>query len=224
MNRRALVVLTVLAAFVAACAALLVTRSAGSPASGPRSTLTSSPAPTDSAGSVARPVVETGTVTVSGTPLAPFDPTAKADPAVGVTAPLVSGVAFDGTAVGPVAGHATLWVFFAHWCPHCNVELPRLREWFDRGDVPAGLDVIGVSSAANAQRPNYPPSRWLDGQMHWPWPVIVDSEKLDALRAFGVGSFPTVVVVGADGTVKGRIAGEVALDALDTFVRAALRS
>ena len=30
-------------------------------------------------------------------------------------------------------------VFLAHWCPHCNAEIPVLNEWRDSGEIPDGL-------------------------------------------------------------------------------------
>jgi len=38
-------------------------------------------------------------------------------------------------------------VFLAHWCPHCNREIPELNAWRDSGEVPADLQVVAVTTA-----------------------------------------------------------------------------
>ena len=41
-------------------------------------------------------------------------------------------------------------VVMAHWCPHCNEEVPSSSQWEQSGKVPEGLDVVGVSTAVDA--------------------------------------------------------------------------
>ena len=95
-------------------------------------------------------------------------------------------------------------VFLAHWCPHCNAEVPRLVAWNNSGSVPDGLRVIGVSTAVAADRPNYPPSQWVVDKQ-WPFEVMADSTEMNAAAAYGVDGFPFFVVVGADGKVAPRM-------------------
>ena len=92
-------------------------------------------------------------------------------------------------------------VFLAHWCPHCNREVPRLVAWQADGMVPEGLDVIGVSTGSPRARTNYPPSAWL-AELDWQWPVLADSTDHQAAAAYGLPGFPYFVIIGADGTVK----------------------
>ena len=112
-------------------------------------------------------------------------------------------------------------VFLAHWCPHCNAEIPRLIEWQQSGAVPSDLRVIGVSTGVASDRPNYPPSDWVVAKQ-WPWPVMADSEGQDAAIAYGVSGYPFFAIVGADGTIKVRASGEVEIDALNQIVTDAL--
>ncbi len=112
-------------------------------------------------------------------------------------------------------------VFLAHWCPHCNREVPVLLSWAKAGGVPADLDVIGVSTGVSAQRDNYPPSKWLAGK-GWTWPVMADSAASDAAIAYGLGAYPTFVIVGTDGKVKVRSSGELPVADLDALVRQAV--
>jgi thiol-disulfide isomerase/thioredoxin len=167
---------------------------------------------------------ETQPVTFDGTAL-PAPPQSGADNAViGLTAPTLHGFHFDGTPIDITpGGRPKMVVFLAHWCPHCNNEIPVLQSWAAAGGVPANLDIIGVSTAASAQRDNYPPSKWIVAK-NWTWPVMADSAANDAERAYGVAGFPTFVIVGADGKVKARSSGELPLADLEALVKQALAS
>ena len=147
------------------------------------------------------------------------------DSTIGLTAPTLNGYAFDGSnlSVTPGDGKPYMLVFLAHWCPHCNREIPRLIEWQASGAIPADLQIIGVSTAVASDRPNYPPSQWLVAK-GWPWPVMVDSEAMDAAEAYGVSGYPFFALVGADGKVKVRGSGELEIDQLNQIVDAVLTS
>jgi len=137
----------------------------------------------------------------------------------------LNGYAFDGSnlSVTPGDGNPYMVVFLAHWCPHCNDEVPRLIEWKESGAVPADLQVIAVSTGVASDRPNYPPSQWVVNKA-WPWPVMADSKAMDAARAYGVSGYPFFVIVGADGKVKARASGELGTDRINQIVTAALAS
>lgn len=141
------------------------------------------------------------------------------DPAIGQPAPTLSGFTFDGTpvVVDPSKGPVML-VFLAHWCPHCNREVPALNEWRDSGGVPDGLQVIAVTTAVRADAEHYPPSRWITEEMRWTGPVLADSPDNEAAAAFGVSGFPFSVIVGQDGTVLGRSSGEMGREGIERFV------
>ena len=145
------------------------------------------------------------------------------DPMLGQVAPTLNGATFDGSGVSvtPGDGQAYMVVFLAHWCPHCNREVPRLIEWQASGAVPSELQVVGVSTAVASDRPNYPPSQWVV-EKGWTWPILADSSSREAAEAYGVSGFPFFVIVGADGTVKARVSGEVEIPALTQIVSDAL--
>ncbi len=167
-------------------------------------------------------VQENGPIAVEGTSLAVFDSTIP-DDTVGTPAPVISGEDFDGSAVtlGGPSDNATMIVFLAHWCPHCNDEIPELISLNDAGSIPAGLDVIGVSTAVDAQAPNFPPSQWVVDK-EWPWATMADDEELTAIAAMGGSSFPFTVILDADGNVLARKGGQAsAAETLD-FINAAL--
>ncbi len=166
-------------------------------------------------------MAEAWPVTIGGTPLAPLQ-TGVDDPAVGTPAPTISGYSFDGTpvVVDPSKGPVML-VFLAHWCPHCNREIPELNAWRDSGEVPADLQVVAVTTAVEPTRDNYPPSAWIE-EMDWTWPVLADSETFDAAQAFGVSGFPFGVIIGTDGNVLLRWSGEMGQDGIASMVASAL--
>ncbi len=161
-------------------------------------------------------------VEVVGSALAPFA-TANGDPAVGQVAPTLNGLSFDGTpiSVTPGDGRNYMVVFLAHWCPHCNAEIPQLIKWKESGSVPEGLEVIGISTSVASDRPNYPPSAWTLAA-GWPWSIMADSAGMDAATAYGVTGFPFFTVIGEDGTVKVRASGQVEAEVLDQILAAAL--
>jgi len=162
-----------------------------------------------------------GTVTVEGEPLPEYE--GEPDPAVGMTPPTLIGQSYDGTPleIVPGEGGPMMVVFLAHWCPHCNAEVPVLLEWRDSGDIPEELQIFGVSTAVTDTRPNFPPSEWL-ADAGWDWPTLADDEQITAFQAFGGPSFPYFVVIGADGTVKARNRGELPIEALNELVETAL--
>ncbi len=158
-------------------------------------------------------------VTVDGTPLPLFE-SPDDDPAVGATPPTLTGQDFDGeqVVIGPGEASPTLVVFLAHWCPHCNAEVPRLIELHDDGRIPENLRVVAVSTGVAPDRPNVPPSEWLV-DMGWPDEVMADGSDFArgvfvGADAYGLSSFPYTVMIGSDGTVVDRWAGESGVDEL----------
>jgi len=171
-------------------------------------------------------------VTVTGDALDVYQgpyPSQQEDPSFGVAAPILAGknfqgdaVTIDGTANGP-----TMVVFLAHWCPHCNAEVPRLLDWKNSGGVPQDLDVVGVATAVSSQKPFYPPAEWFETK-GWSWPVLVDEKANDdggagkAALAFGASAWPYFVILGSDGTVLARGSGELSVDEIQSIVDAAM--
>lgn len=159
---------------------------------------------------------EQATVEVIGEPL-PSYPQVSAvvappedDPAVGMTPPTLKGQSFDGSPVTiePGDGAPKLVMFVAHWCPHCQKEVPLVQEWIDAGLVPDGVELFAVSTAVAADRPNYPPSEWIAG-VGWEPPVLLDNPDQAAASAYGLGGYPFFVLIGADGKVVQRGSGEI---------------
>ena len=158
-------------------------------------------------------------LTATGTNLPGFE-SSNRDPAVGLTAPTIDTVDFAGNPVqvGGATGSPYALVFLAHWCPHCQAEVPRLVE-LAKGAQIAGVDVIGVPTGTTDEAPNYPPSSWLADE-NWPFPVALDTAKAKAAQAYGLTGYPYFVFVDAQGKVAGRTSGEIEPDQLEAIFQA----
>lgn len=139
--------------------------------------------------------------------------------ASGLATPTVVGEDFDGNQVSiDNNGRAKAIVFLAHWCPHCQAEVPRVQQWLDETGGVDGVDMYSVTTAVSTTRTNYPPSSWLEDE-GWTVPVIRDDGGNTVLRAFGDGGFPFWVFTNSDGTVALRVAGEVPIQELEAFLQ-----
>jgi len=158
---------------------------------------------------------EVGPVEVQGDSLPVHDASVSPDPAVGMTAPIVIGQDFDGNTVRIDAAKdgTTLAIFLAHWCPHCNREVPRINELRDAGAFPDDLNIVGVSTGISPDRPNWPPSEWFK-DMDWTYPVIADGVDMQkqnfiAADAYGLDGFPFLTLIDSNGKVLARTSGEM---------------
>ena len=155
----------------------------------------------------------TAAVEVTGQALPPL-PESGADPALGMPVPQLSGSDFDGRPVAVQADdRPKAIVFLAHWCPHCQQEVPVVQEWLDRVGKPTGVDLYSVSTGVDPAAPNYPPDEWLRRE-GWSLPVLADDEQSSAARAYGLPGYPYWVFVDRDNTVIGRHSGELSTDQL----------
>lgn len=165
---------------------------------------------------------QNGPVTFSGDPLPPLSG-GGADDAIGMAAPVVEGQDFDGTAIttGGSTEGPTLLVYLAHWCPHCNYEVPELLRLHSDDGMPADLNVIGISTAVEVGAPNYPPSEWV-ADKGWIWPTMADDANRTAFDVNGGSGFPYMLLLDADGMVLSRISGEHSADEIDVWLDANL--
>jgi thiol-disulfide isomerase/thioredoxin len=212
---------TVLVVAVCALVAFLATRSDDD---------SSGSAPSGSgAAAAADAKQETAAVTVTGEPLpqmpsssgsSPFT-TASDDTAIGMAAPKLEGQTFDGSTVtiDPADGTPRVIVFVAHWCPHCQKEVPLIQEWIDGGNLPKGVEVVFVSTAVSEDRPNYPPSAWISKEGITSQ-VLLDDDQSAAAADYGLTSFPYFVMTNGEGEVVARGSGEIPMEQFGAAVDA----
>lgn len=163
---------------------------------------------------------ETAPLKVTGSPLPRFDDSLSTDPAVGEEIPTLQGKSvFDGSPVTVEPnGKPQAVVFVAHWCPHCQAEVPRIVSLAKQG-VFDGIDVTAVATGTNTQADNYPPSAWMKRE-DWPFPVMADNPSGAAATAYGLSAYPFFVLVDADGKVAGRGSGEISPDLIKANIEA----
>jgi thiol-disulfide isomerase/thioredoxin len=199
---------------LAAVAALAIALTSGGGTPG-ESTTTTNPA-TTSVATTSTTVIEFGTVTVDGQLLPLFsDP--NVDPAIGMLAPTLTGQGFDGSAmtIGSTGGPRIV-IFLAHWCPHCQREVPLIQQWIDDTGGNPAVELLSVATASDAAAPNYPPSAWLERE-GWTAPVMVDDGQGTAADAYGLPAFPFWVGLDSQGNVLFRFTGELNEEGLETI-------
>lgn len=165
-----------------------------------------------------------GQVTVEGAALPFVDNPAASDPGLGLTAPTISGGDWQGNqyTIGP-DGRPKILVFLAHWCPHCQNEVPVIQNWVDSGGLPDDVDLYALTVLSDQLRPKWPPQDWLEEE-GWTLPTIMDDEEGSAVFAYGMRGTPFYVVLDGDNTNIGRFSGEVGVEGLRTMALIAQRS
>jgi cytochrome c biogenesis protein CcmG, thiol:disulfide interchange protein DsbE len=142
------------------------------------------------------------------------------DPAIGIVAPELAGQAPNGDPTNVQAGEPTLLVFLAHWCPHCRAEVPRIVAATKDGKFD-GVRVVAVLTGTDPAAPNYPPAEWLAGE-EWTAEALLDSPDGTAAAAFGLSSYPYLVMLDSEGKVAARGSGELPVDDIVDMTEQAL--
>src|SRR5688572_20212959 len=157
-----------------------------------------------------------GEVTVEGQALPTYGGDPANDQALGATAPTITGVDFDGDTVTIAPdGRPKVVAFMAHWCPHCQAEVPRVVDWLEAGNKPDNVDFYGVSTLHQRVRGNWPPQQWLEGE-GWDVPTIQDDRSNSASAAMGMAGTPYWLVLDGNNQVLFRISGEITQGGFDT--------
>ncbi len=156
-----------------------------------------------------------GDVNIEGAALPVFEAGTN-DPALGTPGPLIGGVDDQGNTVsigGP--GEPRIVLFLAHWCSHCQREVPRVTDYLAQNDV--DVEFLAVATGSNATAANYPPSVWLERE-EWPVPTLYDDANNTAGTAYGLSGFPFWVILDSDGVVQSRFSGEATTEQLQAVV------
>lgn len=158
-----------------------------------------------------------GEPTVEGDTL-PVFAAGTEDVAVGLTAPSVTGADWNGTPVTiEPDGTPKIVIFLAHWCPHCQAEVPVLQEWVDAGNLPDDVELISVATSTDRVRPNWPPQDWLEEE-GWTAPVIMDDEIGTVAGNYGMSGTPFYVVLDGENQNLGRLSGQIGTDGFNALV------
>ena len=148
-----------------------------------------------------------GEVTVSGDALPRLE-AGTDDPAVGLPAPVLSGVDADGDPITiGEPGTASIVMFLAHWCSHCQAEVPDVTAYLAAND-PGDVAFSSVATGSDSSAPTFPPSAWLERE-NWPVDTLYDDAQNTAATAYGLSAFPYWVVLDGDGVVQSRFTGEL---------------
>ena len=107
-------------------------------------------------------------------------------------------------------GNSKALLFLAHWCPHCQREVPVVQSFIDSNGVPPGIDVIAVATSIDRGRDNYPPQEWLERE-GWSEIQIYDLDR-EIGEAYGLNAFPYWVFLDKDHNVIARRTGNLPED------------
>ena len=163
-----------------------------------------------------------GDVVVSGDPLPRLaDNAGVNDAAAGMTAATVSGADWKGNSYSIAPdGRPKVVLFLAHWCPHCQAEVPEVQAWIDAGLAPSDVDLYSVVTLTDPTRAEWPPQRWLDGE-GWTMPVIMDDAGSSVSVSYGLSGTPFYVVLDGDNRVLFRVSGRIGVAAIEELIEMA---
>jgi thiol-disulfide isomerase/thioredoxin len=92
--------------------------------------------------------------------------------------------------------------FWATWCPPCRIEIPGLRDLYDRYRR-QGLEIVGINV-------DEPPStiRPYARDMQINYPLLIGQGRDDVKEALGpLAGVPTTLLIDRNGTVCRRVVG-----------------
>jgi thiol-disulfide isomerase/thioredoxin len=148
--------------------------------------------------------------------LPPFDPNQPNDAALGMQLGTVTGTEYytaTPATIDPADDTHRVWLVWAHWCPHCQDELPEVSAWYrENAENYPNVELVTVTTAIDPSRGN-PLAPYLD-ESQFPFPVIVD-EELTIASQLGSSAFPFWMVTDGSGTVLVRIPGAVGIGTVE---------
>ena len=162
--------------------------------------------------------VATGAATVRTSRGQAAGPRAGTTVVIGQPAPAFSLIDLEGKRLGLAAlrGKVVLLDFWATWCAPCRTEIPHFinlqNRYRDRG-----LQVVGISFDDEAA-----PVRAFYRQYKMNYPVAIGDAAL-AERYGGILGLPVAFVIGCDGRIHSRHAGETDVSVIERDIQPLLR-
>ncbi len=102
-----------------------------------------------------------------------------------------------GTVHAPwVGGHASVFIFFASWCPPCKGEMPEVAKYI-RDHDPSPVDVLGI----DANDPRSAAQAFVKKD-DVTFPVAFDGAGTFTSEVFGFTDLPESVFINAKGVIK----------------------
>jgi cytochrome c biogenesis protein CcmG/thiol:disulfide interchange protein DsbE len=158
-----------------------------------------------------------GETTISGDALPEYAGENDINISVGLQAPSFSGPDQNSEIISlEKNGKSKILLFLAHWCPHCQAEVPVVQEYIDTFGLPADVEVIGILTSIDRSRDNYPPHDWLVKE-GWSETQIYDLDR-EIGTAYGLNAFPYWVTLDKDLKVVNRVTGELTPDQITVLI------
>jgi thiol-disulfide isomerase/thioredoxin len=158
-----------------------------------------------------------GETTISGDALPEYAGENDINISVGLQAPSFSGPDQNSEIISlEKNGKSKILLFLAHWCSHCQAEVPVVQEYIDTFGLPADVEVIGILTSIDRSRDNYPPHDWLVKE-GWSETQIYDLDR-EIGTAYGLNAFPYWVTLDKDLKVVNRVTGELTPDQITVLI------
>ena len=158
-----------------------------------------------------------GETTISGDVLPEYAGENDINVSVGLQAPSFSGPDQNSEIISlEKNGKSKILLFLAHWCPHCQAEVPVVQEYIDTFGLPADVEVIGILTSIDRSRDNYPPHHWLVKE-GWSKTQIYDLDR-EIGTAYGLNAFPYWVTLDKELKVVNRVTGRLTPDQITVLI------
>ena len=158
-----------------------------------------------------------GETTISGDALPEYAGENDINISAGLQAPLFSGPDQNSEIISlEKNGKSKILLFLAHWCPHCQAEVPIVQEYIDTYGLPADVEVIGILTSIDRSRDNYPPHDWLVEE-GWSETQIYDLDR-EIGTVYGLNAFPYWVTLDKDLKVVNRVTGKLTPDQITVLI------
>ena len=158
-----------------------------------------------------------GETTISGDALPEYAGENDINISAGLQAPLFSGPDQNSEIISlEKNGKSKILLFLAHWCPHCQAEVPIVQEYIDTFGLPADVEVIGILTSIDRSRDNYPPHDWLVKE-GWSETQIYDLDR-EIGTVYGLNAFPYWVTLDKDLKVVNRVTGKLTPDQITVLI------